>query len=174
MATMSSATEGARTSHAPRAIEPARVILIADDDELAQDMLGYSITKRGHRIVQTMSGCAVMRVALETQPDLIVLDVGFPDADGRDLLRELKAEPRTAHIPVLVWSGRKCNSSDARIALELGAEDYVEKSDPELFMLKIERVLLRLRQEEDATRGAAARASCAAGSRALNLQEELS
>ncbi len=122
----------------------AQTILIADDDDLAQQMLGHVALKRGYRIVQALTGSSVFELALETQPDLIVLDIGFPDADGRDVLRKLKAEQRTAHIPVIVWSGRKSNSSDARISLELGAEDYVEKSDAELFVVKIERVLLRL------------------------------
>ncbi len=121
-----------------------QVILIADDDDLAQQMLGHLALQRGYRIVQALTGSSVFDVALETQPDLIVLDIGFPDADGRDVLCKLKAEPRTAHIPVIVWSGRKSNSSDARISLELGAEDYVEKSDPQLFVMKMERVLLRL------------------------------
>jgi DNA-binding response OmpR family regulator len=145
MTMMSSVSGGARTSNAPKVVARSQTILIADDDDLAQQFLGYLARKRGYRVVQTTVGSAVFDVTLETQPDLLVLDVAFPDADGRDVLRELKAESRTAHIPVLVWSGRKNNPSDARIALELGAEDYVEKSDYELFMLKIERVLLRLR-----------------------------
>jgi CheY-like chemotaxis protein len=144
MTNQSAATDELRISKAPIAIERPRVILIADDDDLAQQVLGHLAEKRGHHIVQTMRGGEVCAVAFETQPDLIVLDIDFPDADGRDVLRALKAAPQTAHIPVLVWSGRKCNSADARISLELGAEDYVEKSDPQLFMVKIERVLERM------------------------------
>ena len=166
MTIMSSATDGVSTSGALQAITQSQTILIADDDELAHDLLGHLAARRGHHIVHAMSGKVVLSAARETQPDLIVLDIGFPDADGRDLLRELKAEASTAHIPVLVWSGRKGNSSDSRVALELGAEDYVEKSDPALFMQKIERVMLRLRQDEAEKHGAAPRAGCAAGPRA--------
>jgi CheY-like chemotaxis protein len=144
MTNQSAVTVEGRISYAPVEIARSRVILIADDDDLAQQILGHLAEKRGHHIVQTTSGSAVCAVAFETQPDLIVLDIGFPDADGRDVLRALKAIPQTAHIPVLIWSGRKSNPSDARISLELGAEDYVEKSDPYMFMVKIERVLARM------------------------------
>jgi two-component system KDP operon response regulator KdpE len=82
-------------------------------------------------------------VALTTHPDVIVLDMGLPDADGRDVLAKLKADQRTTDIPVVVWSGR-AGESDSRISLDLGAEDYVEKSDATLLILKLERVLLRL------------------------------
>ena len=63
-----------------------------------------------------------------------MLDIGFargrsskkfPDADG-DVLAQLKAEPRTSAIPVLVWSGLHDLDTERRIAISLGAEDYVE------------------------------------------------
>jgi hypothetical protein len=47
-------------------------------------------------------------------------------------------------IPVIVWSGRAGHPSDSRISLDLGAEDFVEKSDATLLIRKLERVLLRL------------------------------
>ena len=71
------------------------------------------------------------------------LDFGFPDADGRDVLGRLKADARTTHIPVVVWSGRIEGESDRRIALDLGAEDYVEKVDAQALLRKVERILLR-------------------------------
>lgn len=77
------------------------------------------------------------------KPDLIVLDIGLPDIDGRDLLSTLKKNSATSAIPVLVWSGRYADS-DRDVALELGAEDYVEKSVPSALVSKIQRVLLRI------------------------------
>jgi CheY-like chemotaxis protein len=99
---------------------------------------------RGHQLVQAVTGASAFALAVGTQPDVIVLDMDLPDADGRDVLGKLKGDERTAHIPVVVWSGRAGHPSDSRISLDLGAEDYVEKSDASLLIRKLERVLLRL------------------------------
>ncbi len=120
-------------------------ILLADDDPTVQRAALRVATEFGHEVVQVRTGRAVLSIARQQRPDLIVLDIGFPDADGRDLLAQLKADARTAHIPVLVWSARHDHESERRIALSLGAEDYVEKTDAQLLMRKIERLLYRLK-----------------------------
>lgn len=98
----------------------------------------------GFELIQVLSGQTVLLTAVSAKPDLIVLDLSFPDADGRDLLAQLKADARTRDIPVLIWSGHGDSESRSRIALNLGAEDYIEKSDARLLMRKIERVMLRI------------------------------
>ena len=118
-------------------------ILLADDDPDVQRAVTRVAAQFGHEIVPVMAGAAVYETVLRLVPDLIVLDVSFPDADGRDLLRQLKESADTKHIPVLVWSARHDRDSESRIALSLGAEDYVEKSGATLLMRKIERILLR-------------------------------
>ena len=118
-------------------------ILLVDDNEAIQRTVGRVAEKRGHQTIQALTGAAALEAAIASQPDIIVLDMGLPDADGRDVLNKLKADDRTAHIPVVVWSGRE-GESDSRISLRLGAEDYVEKTDPLLLIRKLERVLLRL------------------------------
>jgi two-component system KDP operon response regulator KdpE len=120
-------------------------ILLADDDPTVQRAVQRVAADFGHEVVQVHRGTAVLSMAIEQKPDLIVLDIGFPDADGRDLLAQLKAEARTTKIPVLVWSARHDHESERRIALSLGAEDYVEKTDAQLLMRKIERLLYRLK-----------------------------
>jgi CheY-like chemotaxis protein len=120
-----------------------RRILFADDDPSVQRALRRLAESNGFELLPVLVGGDVYQAALAARPDLIVLDIHFPDADGRDVLSQLKADPRTSSIPVLVWSGRD-PQSDRRIALDLGAEDYVEKRDPSTLLPKIERVLLRL------------------------------
>jgi CheY-like chemotaxis protein len=121
-----------------------RRLLFADDDPSIQRALKRVAEKNGFELVPVLVGSDVYEAAVVQAPDLIVLDIHFPDADGRDVLSRLKADPRTRAIPVVVWSGRD-PQSDRRTALDLGAEDYVEKRDASTLMPKIERVLLRLR-----------------------------
>lgn len=122
-----------------------RRILFADDDPVLQRALQRLADKNGFELLPVTAGADVYQSALSAAPELIVLDIQFPDADGRDVLSKLKADPRTASIPVVVWSGRD-PQSDRRIALDLGAEDYIEKRDPTTLLPKIERVLLRLNE----------------------------
>ena len=128
-----------------------RQILLADDDEQVQRAVTRVAEKHGYNVIHVTTGGDVVRRAFETQPELIVLDVSFPDADGRDILTALKADARTAEIAVLVWSGDvRDPESDRKISLSLGAEDYIEKTDAQTLMRKIRRVLLRLDAERKA------------------------
>jgi CheY-like chemotaxis protein len=121
-----------------------RRILLADDDEVVQEVVKVVAERRGYSVLPASTGLAALSLAVSEAPDLIVLDMSFPDADGRDVLRKLKADRRTAHIPVVVWSGgRDGHDSDSKISLDLGAAEYVEKGDAELFVSKLERVLAR-------------------------------
>ena len=122
----------------------SRRILLADDNAAIQKIVKRVAERFGHGVIEVTAGTAVVDVAAAELPDVIVLDIEFPDADGRDVLAALKLDRRTAQIPVLVWSGRKSNSSDSRISLELGAVDYVEKNVAQLLLRKLERVLLKL------------------------------
>jgi CheY-like chemotaxis protein len=123
-------------------------ILVADDNPVVHAVVKEAAEARGYRVVGVSTAVGAIVMAIAARPDLIVLDIQFPDADGRDVLAKLKADERTAHIPVVVWSGRQGHDSDRRISLELGAEDYVEKNEAEQLVSKIERVLQRLKESE--------------------------
>ena len=116
------------------------------DNEVLQKLVRRSFEREGYVVIQALTAAEMMLELAKAKPDLIVLDVGLPDADGRDVLAKLKRDPMTADIPVVIWSGRDAES-DRRIALGLGAEDYVEKGPPSTLVGKIERLLLRLRMQ---------------------------
>jgi CheY-like chemotaxis protein len=122
-------------------------ILVAEDNVKLQELVKRALERDGYRVAQALNGAELARSVLQTKPDLIVLDVTLPDADGRDLLSMLKRDPRTAPIPVVVWSGRD-PGSDRQIALDLGAEDFVEKGAPSELVGKIERILFRLSERQ--------------------------
>lgn len=119
-------------------------VLVAEDNEELQALAKRAFQKKGFVVRQAFNGADMMREIGLSVPDIIVLDVSMPDADGRDLLSALKKDRRTAGIPVVVWSGRDADS-DRRIALELGAEDYIEKGPASTLVAKVERVLLRIK-----------------------------
>ena len=124
-------------------------ILLADDDANLQRSVKRIAAAYGYEVISAEIGSEVVAMAAKLLPELIVLDIRFPDADGRDLLQQLKQGPVTAGIPVIVWSGGQ-HDSVRRLALDLGAEDFVEKGDPATLLRKIARVLLRLNQEREA------------------------
>lgn len=125
-------------------------ILLGDDDVVLQRAVTRIAGTRGYEVFSARTGLEVLTMAAALRPELIVLDIMFPDADGRDLLRQLKDSPLTAQIPVLVWSATD-NDSNRRIALTLGAEDFVEKGTALALLPRIARTLLRVRQAQELT-----------------------
>ena len=86
--------------------------MVADDDPGVQRALKRLAEKNGFELVPVLSGGDVYEAALNATPDLIVLDIHFPDADGRDVLSRLKADPRTSAIPAsYCCSGRSSRAS---------------------------------------------------------------
>jgi DNA-binding response OmpR family regulator len=125
----------------------AEAIMVVEDNEDLLKLLGRALERAGYRVIPARSGVEMRNLLSGDKPDLIVLDIGLPDADGRDLLATLKNDPRTFTIPVVMWSGRFADS-DRAVSLELGAEDYVEKGSPSTLVPKIQRVLLRISERE--------------------------
>jgi CheY-like chemotaxis protein len=122
-----------------------RRILLADSDPEVRKTVRLVASKHGHEIILVATGAELFAQAIASSPDLIVLDTQLSDADGRDVLAQLKANPSTERIPVVVWSGgREERQSDRRIALALGAEDYVDMVNEELLVRRLERLFLRL------------------------------
>ncbi len=101
------------------------LLVVEDDDQLLR-VLCRVAQAAGLSTIALYDGAKVLSVAAEHRPDAIVLDVGLIGADGRDILRALKTDPRTSHIPVFVHTGRS-DHADRVAALELGADDYFEK-----------------------------------------------
>ncbi|MET0790222.1 MAG: response regulator [Polyangiaceae bacterium] len=130
-------------------------ILLADDDEGLRNVVGRLAELRGHQLTWAATGGSTVAAAVALQPDAIVLDMDFPDADGRDILCQLKSDDRTKRIPVVVWSGRSARESDSRIALDSGAEAYIEKGAASLLLSKLERLSLRIDEEQLRPPGAA-------------------
>jgi PAS domain S-box-containing protein len=98
-------------------------ILVVDDEHDILELLRHHLERQGYQVVATSLGSAVLSMACREQPDLITLDVLLPDKDGFEVLRDLKANPQTANIPVIILSVVQ----DAESGLQLGAIDYITK-----------------------------------------------
>src|SRR5687768_3890335 len=118
-------------------------ILVAEDNEILQRILRRALEHEGYVVVEATSSAELFKSLAVLTPDLIVLDVGLPDADGRDVLAALKRDPKTGDIPVVMWTGQSTDSA-RRIALEIGAAAFIEKGPADSLVSKIERILLRL------------------------------
>jgi len=89
-------------------------------------------------------GAETLVTAASELPDLVLLDVGMPKLDGRDVLKQLKANPKTRPIPVLVVTAFGGDQNLRDLLLELGAFDVLEKPvDLQIAFNKAERVALR-------------------------------
>ena len=99
-------------------------LLIVDDEPQLLDTLQLSLTKRGFRVSTAADGTTALRLVRDTQPDLVLLDLGLPDIDGLEVIRRLHRE--SPGLPVMVLSARS-GSHEKVVALDLGAVDYITK-----------------------------------------------
>jgi CheY-like chemotaxis protein len=120
----------------------SRRILIIDDEDDIREVAGLSLeTVAGWEVVLASSGAQGIARAIEHQPDAILLDVMMPGMDGPATFRELRNNPATAHIPVMLLTA-KVQSTDQRRFADLGVEAVLFKPfDPLTLPTQIADVL---------------------------------
>jgi len=118
-------------------------ILIVDDEPDVSDLLVYNLQKAGYKTVTARDGNVALQKARDEVPSLIVLDLMLPQMDGTEVCRHLKADSKTAHIPIIMLTA-KAEEVDRVVGLELGADDYVTKPfSPREIALRVKSVLRR-------------------------------
>lgn len=103
--------------------EPPRVALLVEDDKHIRRFVRTSLESEGWRVFEADTLRQGLADAATRKPDLVVLDLGLPDGDGVDLVRELRG---WSPVPVIVLSARSDEAEKVR-ALDAGADDYIEK-----------------------------------------------
>ena len=101
-------------------------ILLVEDNEMNRDMLSRRLARRAYEVVIAVDGENGLLLAASEAPDLILMDMSLPLLDGWEATRRLKADPATAHIPVIALTAHAM-SSDREKALEAGCDDYDTK-----------------------------------------------
>ncbi|MDD6133404.1 MAG: response regulator transcription factor [Selenomonadaceae bacterium] len=120
-------------------------VLAVDDEQSIRELLAFQLQKHGYEAL--MAGDGQEALAKAEGMDLILLDLMLPGLDGLEVCRRLKADKRTARIPIIMLTA-KAEEIDKVLGLELGADDYVVKpfSVREL-MARVKAVLRRSSQE---------------------------
>jgi two-component system, OmpR family, KDP operon response regulator KdpE len=98
-------------------------VLLIEDDAKIRTMLVRALSERGHAMSSAHTAMSGLRQAVEERPDVVILDLGLPDLDGREVLRMLRAVSR---VPVIVATARDDEDEIVRV-LDAGADDYVTK-----------------------------------------------
>ena len=102
-----------------------KILIVEDEKDIAR-MLDYNLKKEGYRTVLLHEGSAAPLLAARERPRLIILDLMLPGLDGLEVCRRIRADSKTAAIPVIMLTA-KGEESDKVVGLEMGADDYVTK-----------------------------------------------
>ncbi len=119
------------------------ILLVDDDDDLREALAEQLIMTEDFEVFEAENGVGAMSRAKEQNYDLIILDVGLPDTDGRELCRLLRKQGIKA--PILMLTGHD-SDADTILGLDAGANDYVIK--PFKFPVLLARIRAQLRQHE--------------------------
>ncbi len=105
---------------------PTGRILVADDNQQNRDLLEAFLADDGHEILMAVDGKDALQVATTQLPDLILLDIMMPKLSGYEVCSQLKSDPKTRAIPILMITALK-EMGDIERALAAGADDFLTK-----------------------------------------------
>ena len=135
-------------------------VLIVEDEKNIVDILSFNLSKEGYETLEAYDGQAGLQLALEQDPDLILLDLMLPKMDGFDVCRNLRQAGRST--PVIMLTARE-EETDKVLGLELGADDYITK--PFSMRELLARVKANIRRNEMSAASASSAPAKPAGQR---------
>ncbi|CAG0962330.1 type IV pili sensor histidine kinase and response regulator,chpA; chemosensory pili system protein ChpA (sensor histidine kinase/response regulator) [Methylophilaceae bacterium] len=118
---------------APVAVKP--VVMVVDDSLTMRKVLGRTLEREGYHVITAKDGMDALQVLQETRPDIMLLDIEMPRMDGFELARNVRGDPATAGIPIIIISSRTAEKHRSH-AQELGVNAFLGKpvQDDELLM----------------------------------------
>jgi DNA-binding response OmpR family regulator len=118
-------------------------ILVADDDVVVRELVVFRLEMSGYEIIEANDGEEAVRLAAEHQPALIIMDVMMPRLNGFEACAQMRENPLTAQIPVLLLTA-KTMEADVERGFSVGANDYIKKPfSPQELAAKIKALLAR-------------------------------
>ncbi|MFU8819649.1 MAG: response regulator transcription factor [Desulfurivibrio sp.] len=124
------------------------VILIVEDDENIQQLVGYNLVKAGFQVIYADNGEQALSLVFRDKPDLVILDIMLPGLDGREVCKKLRHDPRSRQLPIIMLTARGAED-EISAGLDLGADDYITKPfSPKILISRIKSALRRGREAE--------------------------
>lgn len=121
----------------------SKKILVIEDDAIALRLIEYTLRKEGYEVLLAKNGTEGISKARSEEPDLLILDIMLPGIDGFEVCHRLRSESQTAHLPILMLSG-KAQEADKATGMKVGADDYVTKpAAPRELVSRVESLLAR-------------------------------
>ena len=102
----------------------SKKILVVEDERNIVDILTFNLIREGYETLEALDGAAGLKLALDQDPDLILLDLMLPKMDGFEVCRTLREQGRAT--PIIMLTARE-EETDKVLGLELGADDYITK-----------------------------------------------
>ena len=128
-----------------------QTILVAEDEPHLREVLRFQLEAAGYRVLEAKDGQQALEMAIQTVPDLLLLDVMMPFRNGYEVCRELRTAYATRHIPIIMLTA-KAETQDKLEGLGGGANDYVTKPwEARELMLRVRNVLEWSRQQRSAS-----------------------
>jgi DNA-binding response OmpR family regulator len=121
-------------------------VLFVDDDEVIHTLMRYCLDGEPYTVLDALDGQRGLEIADQEMPDLILLDVMMPGLDGMAVLRRLKAQGRTRHIPVIMFTALKQELQISEF-LDAGAIDHIAKPFSAMVLRARVRAVLRDRHQ---------------------------
>ena len=116
-------------------------VLIADDHPEAVELVRVTLEDEDYEIVNTSNGKETLKKARAEKPDIVLLDVVMPKMDGFEVCRQLRKDPQTKEILIVVLTA-KGQEVDKERGRKVGADDYITKPfSPSALLIKIEEIL---------------------------------
>jgi two-component system alkaline phosphatase synthesis response regulator PhoP len=126
---------------------PKETVLLIEDERNIAELVKYNLEQAGFRVLTASRGDTGLDQARKSKPDLIVLDLMLPEIDGIEICKILKANEKTASIPIIMLTA-KSEETDKVVGLEVGADDYVTKPfSPRELAARVRAVLRRGREK---------------------------
>ncbi|MEO6874842.1 MAG: response regulator transcription factor [Opitutaceae bacterium] len=127
----------------PSTVLPPTRILVVDDNAAALKGCVRLLRQAGYEVAQAEDGRAALALVRTFRPALVLLDVVLPDISGREVLRQIKADPQWAGISVVLFSSIAISPEAMSAGLKVGADGYIARPIPNHELLARVRAVLR-------------------------------